>query len=187
MLSQKLVDKAIEQGIIKLPEHDRLLIQATNITKRSRVPEQALLMSIKDHFSEKEVKLLAKLKKMQVEGQYSGIIFTGTDNILPKFQALCGALLRNFIDGVVLTTSEILKDRDLAETCGILLIPDLYREILGAGQASWKADNLKLVSVIDNRRLKGMLTIIHVDNLQGATAVFGETFIQMLTESYVIL
>jgi hypothetical protein len=188
MLSEEKIKQAVDAGIIDPIIHDRVLANSSGLTVRAKIPEGALLYSLKDYCNPEEIKTLLKIKELQDAGGCGGFIYVKEPNVVKKFQALCGFLIRNFVDGVIMPAHETIQDKsEVASECGVLLIPDLYREVLGAGQSAWKADNAKIVALIDNRRLKGKLTIIHIDNWAGVQNTFGTAFAEMLQENYIEL
>lgn len=186
MLAQEEVQEAIEGGILDPIKHERIIGNIDKLAARSRMPQQALVTSLKGLWNKAQIEKLVKLRKMCGQGKGTGFYCIGQSDAIDKFQALCGFLLRNFMDGVMIPAHEVIlkTNQEVVKDCQVLLIPDLYREASGAGSAAWKADVLKLISVIDSRRMLGKVTIIHIDNMVGVKESFGEIFAKTLENNF---
>ena len=186
MLAQVEVDEAVESGLLDPVKHSRIIGNIDVLAKRSRMPQQAVLVSLKDKWTKAQIKNLMKLRKLCGKGEGRGMYLVNDSEAVNKFQAVCGFLLRNFMDGVMIPAHEVIlaKNREVVKDCQVLLIPDLYREASGAGNAAWKADVVKLISVIDTRRMLGKVTIIHIDNMVGLKQEMGEMFAKTLEDHF---
>jgi len=185
MLSEIQIEAASDAGVLDPVIHERIIGNIDALAKRSNIPQTMITKSMVGVCTEEEIEYMKKLKKISNLGTYAGFMFVGDPQATKKFQTICGFLLRNFMDGVVMSASEAVDSgKQVALSCQVLLIPDFYRDVEGAGKMAWKADVLKLVSLLEQRRMSGGLTLIQIDTRQGVKESFGPTFLTMLDNNY---
>jgi len=186
MITKEQINEACEAGIIDLVAHDRILHNIDVLCNRAMIPQISILMPLSSWCSEKQIDGLVKIRKIIHKAEYSGFIFTGDKDVIKKFQVICGFLLRNFIDGVVMSAGVAIADGYVvARGCQVLLIPDLYKDVSGAGEPMWKTDILKIIALIETRRMNGQLTLVHVDSIAGVVGSFGVLFSNTLKSNFI--
>ena len=88
MLAQIQIDEAVEHGVLTLPKHDRIIGNIDVLAKRSRMPQQAVLTSLKDNWTATQIKKLVKLRKMCGLEKGTGLYLVNDKSAIDKFDKM---------------------------------------------------------------------------------------------------
>lgn len=156
---------AYKSGVLKPDVHDRLVADIDRIAQIARVPKKMIWTPLSENAGSEEVAYVTGFRRMSSADKSAGLVYTGPSSPLTRMQAMCGALVRNFIDARVMTLQEVLGELKFggAIDCTCLLIPNFYegKELSKfiSNQAS------EITSMILARHTAGLQTVLYISSL----------------------
>lgn len=174
------MDIVMEQpvSILDPARHARLLADIDHICSVARVPRLYVETSMKQHCDAAEIEYVVNFRLYRTS--MAGLVIAEQVNPDTRCMAICGALVRNFIDARVYSVTDVLEavqGQDVPEPT-VMIIPNLYVPSL----PKWKSSLLYDVLL---RRLAGSLpTVVAVESMMALRKDYGETFFQHLTGHY---
>jgi len=96
---------------------------------------------------------------------------------------MAAALVRNFIDGMVVTLADLVpeKDRPVVNPT-VLLVPNFYTSSEGKPLTSWQLQEIQ--SVLTRRIVECRQTILYVSDLKMMKLHYGEAIAALLQNNY---
>ena len=130
----------------------------------------------------KEIAWVKNYRKVRED--FSGVIFEGTKNTEARMSAICGALIRNFIDARFVSLNNLLSKSDFDhEDATVLLVPNLY--VLTHGGKPLTAWQIQHVyDLLLSRMTTGKQTLLYVENLESLGNDYGSVFQEHLSNNY---
>ena len=194
MINKAKLQKAYDAGVLNESAHKRLIQGIKGFSLNANIPEDQITKSINDVLTKKECEVISKLKRYIAGDTYDGITIIDNQGLITKFQHICGFLLRNFTDGLVLTVTELLRSNDpdrinwnRAKDCDVLLIPDFAISNTGKGSDLWAADVRDIMALLDIRKGKNRFTFLGTDNLQNIESRYGSHIGSAVTTTYICI
>lgn len=130
------------------------------------------------------------VKKYNTEkGEHSGLMFHGGTDVQTRMMALCGALVRNFIDARLVTLASVVPLKESREATvdamepTVLLIPNLHVKTHGGKPlAAWQIQIL--YDALISRMTLGKQTVVFVESMEGLGLDYGMLFRELLETHY---
>ena len=115
-------------GILNEEHHGRLIKALDEISFTAGIPPAYIENTIRDYTDGKEIDWITNYSTNKTK--YSGLVFLGVKKPEIRIMALCGALIRLFIDARVLSLGSLVPLKDGQTTSdatepSVLLIPNL--------------------------------------------------------------
>jgi hypothetical protein len=161
--------------------HERLVKDLARRCEAANILPEFVRRSAKPFLTAPELGWLQKYLQHPKEGR--GLVLTGHHTVPPdiKFQAIAGALIRNFIDARVIPVHPLLsfvQDDELPDPT-VLLIPNLYLVSQSKSFPDWMLHHLH--DLLIQRRCSGKPTVVYVENLTKMEQAFGRVIAQQVT------
>lgn len=166
-------------GILDAEVHKNLIQGITSVTTRSNVPEHYIINSMKGNTTEKDMAWVMGFPRVSQSGK-SGYLVQG-ESIETRCLYIGGALIRNYIDAVVMPLSAMLDGDPIDPT--VLIIPNFYSD-LGETKAppSWKIQIM--YDFLIQRITSGKQTVLGVSNVKSMTASYGNLLSSHIQATY---
>lgn len=164
--------------------HQRLIADMAHVCATANVSEAVVRQSAKPYLNKVELEWVTSFPEYRSKG--IGLVITGLHSIAPetKIMAICGALLRNFIDARVMSLNSVIKSAEAGSPPDptVLLIPNLYAATKTAALPSWKMQIL--YDVLLRRRAMSRPTVAYIENLEEFGTEHGALMAQHFTDHY---
>lgn len=170
-------------SILDSKVHARLIADLDSIAAKARIPVHYIHTSCKDYLSADEKAWFAHLHG-HVEHDVYGLVLSTKPNGHPvevKLFAMCGWLLRNFIDARVITMDALIGEDEPPDPT-VLLVPNFYTPSSGNPFAGWQLQ--KLHSYLFGRMSQGRLSVICVEDFKMVEKCYGKAIHQLLESHY---
>lgn len=187
-MDESVIQSAIKSGLINRSHHAPLLRDAGRLTREAGIPERALYLSMVSLCSKDELEYVRHLPQMANQGVY-GLMVEGLNPVRPilsRFNAMAGALLRNYINARVAPLTDVLAALKTGEMeqYSVLLIPDLY---LGQQErhavAPWQT--VMLLGLLYNRQAANRQTVVYVESLPAMGEAYSVQLQQHLQQYFI--
>lgn len=181
--------KADPKPVIDPVRHERLLADLDGVLARAHIPKAALFESAAGVCTETELYWLTEYRRNAEIPR--GFVLVGQpkpDKPAPekKMMAICGALLRNYVDAQVLSLNSVLEAMDSdPPDCTVLLIPNLYLKQGGKTLPSWQMQ--RVYDLLLARLTSSQITCCYVESLEGLAADYGANLSSHLRDQYMVL
>lgn len=175
----------LESSILDSYDHGPLIADIERVCEVANVPERYLHQGISRHCGKQEKDWVKQFHTNR--SHYAGLLLNGNGNPEARCFAICGALLRNFIDARVLSLNMLLsavQQRECPDPT-VMIIPNLFIGGAGKSLGAWQirvAHDL-LISRFAVRKP----TVLYVDNLDFAAITLGDVFYEFLRTHYKIV
>jgi hypothetical protein len=177
------------KAVIDPVRHERLLADLEGVLARAHIPKAALFESATGVLNEAE---LYWLTEYRVNAQIPrGFVLVGqpkpeSPGPEKKMMAICGALLRNYVDAQVLSLNSVLESLDAdPPDCTVLLIPNLYLKQGGKTLPSWQMQ--RVYDLLLSRLTSSRITCCYVESLDALGADYGHNLASHLRDQYMVL
>jgi hypothetical protein len=160
--------------------HNRLIADRLHICDVAGIQGRYLDESMVNYCSEQELDWVNNFRAHKADGN-SGMLMVGLDKPHIRCQAICGALLRNFIDARVTTFKTLIdmyENGQDAISADVILIPNLY--VAGGLKAIAPWDLQSMYDLLLARSVNSKQTVAYVESLAGISSVFGNPFSEFL-------
>ncbi len=158
--------------------HRRLVEDSAYYATLAGIREAWLWQPLESHVSANELKWVISYRTLDKKGK-RGLVYLGrADRAATHMQAICGALVRNFVDARVRGFEEVLASGpgNSPLTCSVLLIPDLC---VGKDKpVAWAVNTMTRILI--RRDSLGLQTLLYGYDRTTLRAAFGATFADML-------
>lgn len=164
--------------------HSRLIADLQSVCETANVPSQYVEESAVPYVSKGVLQWLKDFPVHRKAGR--GLLLTGVQPIAPEKQmlAICGALLRNFIDARVMLLHRLIDDAKEGHSANpsVLLIPNLHLKTVGKALPDWQVQYV--YDLLLSRRVQGKLTCAYVEDLKSLEAIYGAAFSRHLQDNF---
>jgi hypothetical protein len=180
------MELAMDLGILDPVEHARLLLDIDNIRDTANIPMEYLTRSMTNYCAQPDVDWVRGFKQHNTAGIH-GLVMVGSKDADSRMMAMCGALLRNFIDARVipLNTLMALQKDDSAPMPTALFIPNLYLDSFGKSLSSWQVQTI--YDLLLQRLGSGKQTILYIESLDGFRNLYGQVALDHLEKHYTMV
>lgn len=159
------MNEAYESGVLNKDVHERLVLDIDRIAQIARVPKKMIWTPLSKNAGPQEIAYVTGFKRLANAEKSAGLLYTGKTSPLTRMQAVCGALVRNFIDARVMTLQEVLAEIKFGGEidCTCLLIPNFYE---GKDMSKYLGSQASdITSMILSRHTQGMQTVLYVSSM----------------------
>lgn len=172
-------------GILDMVEHNRLIADMEHVCTVANVPDKFVRSSMTDWCGPEEIDWVRNYRKYRLEK--SGLIITGANAPSNRCMAICGALIRNFIDARLTSPTALLdaaKKEDIPDPT-VMIIQNMFMDSNGRTFASWQVQ--VLFDILVSRMTGNKQTVMYVESLQALGTVYGPVFHDLLKSNYKII
>lgn len=171
-----------EGSPLKREAHERLIIDRAYYCRLAGIQEHWLWQPLSATASTRELRWI-KRYRFHANAGIQGLIYIGSAaEASVRMQALCGALVRNFVDARIRTLDEVLErtksdmpDRDAS----VLMLPTFCSEagevVDWRKQAAW--------SLLSDRERAGKLTVLFASSLEAVKLCYGSAIWEILSSN----
>jgi hypothetical protein len=172
-------------SILNPQAHKRLIADLDHVCQTANVPATFVHRSMKGLVSDAEIDWVKNFNTHRNNG-VAGICLVGTPNSETRIMAICGALIRNFIDARImpLNTLLALQEKDVLPEPTVLLVPNLFLRSSGKsmGIPPWKIQ--VIYDVLLQRFTSGKPTVLYVEEMDGMASAYGQVFADHINSHY---
>lgn len=168
-------------------EHSRLIADLEGICTTANVQQIYVHQSMSKFCSPTEIKWVADFRENRAMG-VGGLLLTGV--LGERYQAIAGALLRNFIDARVVSVNQLVaasnsNGKHVVEIPDptVLVIPNLFVSSYGKAMTSWQIQ--ALYDILLGRLTSNRPTVAYIESVAGLSEAFGVVFAEHLTTHFV--
>lgn len=175
------------KSVLDEVRHARLLADIDHVCQVANVPKMFLHTSMKDHCSATEIDWVVNFRLYR--DSKAGLVLDGLDNPDSRSMAICGALLRNFIDARVMllnTLLQAIKEGNPPDAT-VLVIPNLYvstMSTVGNALPAWELQ--KVFDYLMARFAANRPTVVAVESMAGLQKSYGLSLAQHLKSHYML-
>ena len=174
-------------SILDPVEHSRLLADLDGVCATANVQQIYVHQSMAEFCNQTEIKWVADFRENRAKG-IGGLLLTGT--LGERYQAIAGALLRNFIDARVVSVNQLVaasnnqgKNSVEIPDPTVLVIPNLFVSSHGKAMTSWQIQ--ALYDILLGRLTSNRPTVAYIESVVGLSEAFGVVFAEHLTTHFV--
>jgi hypothetical protein len=166
--------------------HQRLLADIEHVCSTANVPQQYVHQSMKGIASAEEIAWVQRFHVHRREGM-AGLALLGVKNPETRMMAICGALIRNFIDAriIPLNTMLAMQEKNLMPDPTCLLVPNMFLASAGKSIPAWKVQIA--YDVLLNRFTMNKPTIMYVESLNDLANAYGKVFSDHIESHYKLI
>lgn len=166
-------------GILDAEVHKNLIQGIGGVVSRANVPEHYIITSMQGNTTDKDMTWVKGFPRVSQSGK-SGYLVQG-DNVETRCMYIAGALLRNYIDAVVMPLSSMLEGDPIDPT--VLIIPNFYSD-LGEIKAppTWKIQ--QMYDFLIHRITSGKQTVLGVSSVKSMTSTYGNLLSSHIQATY---
>lgn len=175
-------------GALTPERHERLVADLEGYAADAGIKPNFIYQTLPDYIKTRERNYLKGFRTTMHEGTTGGLYYTGVfkaPSIQDRMAAMAGCLVRNFIRARVVSLGDVIDSiaaKDPIEgTC--LLIPNFYYgqqdlPVLAKWQVALMYDFLL------SRQLRGLQTILYVNDIGKLSKEFGTGFAELIQGSF---
>ena len=161
-------------------EHARIMANFEQVCSVAGLQAKYMYESMKLYCDTGEVDWVRTFWQTKAQG-LPGLVLVGVAKPDARCQAICAALIRNYIDARVIPLNTVLdmcKDGDLVNPT-VLIIPNLFVEFVGKNIPAWKTQIL--YDLLLHRSVHNKPSVVYVQSIEGLTKSYGQPFSDFLT------
>lgn len=157
--------------------HEELYRDRAYYSRLAGISEAWLWQPLSASVGPNEVKYVSRIRTAAESGSY-GILYTG---VSPgdRLDAICGALVRNFIDARIRPLERVLKDPESAH-CTVLIVPDLC---VGPGEPP-QFVRAAVTSLLFDRLRVRQQTLVYATSPADVKSAYGPAALTHLSEHF---
>jgi hypothetical protein len=163
-------------------EHKRIISDMEHVLTTANLPEKYLHESMIPHCHSTEVNWVRNFRAFRKT--HAGLIIIGGDDPETRCHAICGALIRNFIDARIITLNTVIENMDTGDIPNptVLIMPNLFVEMHGKGLTSWQTQGM--YDVFLARYSSRRPSIMYVQSMEKLEKAYGSVFAGHLNTHY---
>jgi hypothetical protein len=171
-----------EDSVLDAVRHSRLIQDLDHVCSVANVPRSFVHRSMKLFCDADEIDYVVNFRLYREHK--AGLVMVNKTNPDTRCMAICGALVRNFIDARVIplnTLLDMIEAKDVPEPT-VMIIPNLFVSQVGKALPAWKIQavyDLLLTRFTQNRP-----TVVAVESMTGLQSAYGLAFAQHLQAHY---
>lgn len=168
-------------SILDVEKHSRLIQEIDAVAARANIPVHLIHQSSIPYLTSVEADWLKTVKAHHLENKF-GLVIKGqvSVSVQIKFMAMAAVLVRNFIDGMVITLADLIGPEVPSPT--VLLIPNFYTTSEGKPLTSWQLQEIQ--SVLTRRIVECKQTVLYVSDVKMMKQHYGEAIATLLQNNY---
>lgn len=172
-----------DSGVLDRDVHVPLVRDLDRLAMQAGIHPRWVCESMKDHVGPPEVQWAVKFRK---PGAGRGLVYLGSfapeagAPVVDRCSALCGMLMRNFIDARVRTPGDIV-DEPGARAWSCLLLPNFCPE--GVELAPWKRQAVG--EVVTARAGDRLQTVLYAPDFDAIETVYGRSLRELVARTFV--
>lgn len=161
--------------------HSRLLQDIDNVANRAGIPVHMIHKSSAEYLTTVEIEYLSEIKEQHLNDKF-GMVVGGkvTGSIQLKFMAMAAMMVRNYIDGAVLTLADVLAHGSINPQ--VLFVPNFYTTTEGKPLTGWQIQELQ--STLTRRMVEAKQTVVYVSDMHMMKMHYGEAIESLLVNNY---
>lgn len=165
--------------------HGRLIADMDHLCQVAGVPAHYVHQSAKSFCADSEIEWVRHFHKLRATR--AGLVLVGKENADSRCLAICGALMRAFIDARVRALNTILNDADTGDQYDstVLLVPNAFVNSVGKSLPAWKTQ--QFYDVLLRRMAQNKPTVLAVESMEGLAQAYGGTFANHLKSHYEVV
>lgn len=179
---------AVQNSILDKDRHKRLIEDMPHVCATANVPQHFVHQSMKGVATESDIDWVVNFNAYRSKG-LAGLALVGVKSPETRMMAICGALLRNFIDARVLPLNTLLAlhEKGVLADPTVMFIPNLYlRSATGSqGLPQWKVHTI--YDILLNRFSSGKTTVVFAEDMDALGMAYGQVFKEHLTQNYKVV
>lgn len=167
-------------------EHHRLIADIEGVCSTANVQQIYVRQSMSKFCTPTEVQWVGNFRENRAKG-LGGLLLTGV--LGDRYQAITGALIRNFIDARVVSVNQLVaasnsQGKNAVEIPDptVLVIPNLFVSSHGKAMTSWQIQSL--YDILLGRLTANRPTVAYVESLAGVADAYGVVFAEHLTTHF---
>lgn len=168
-------------------EHQRLLADLENVCEVANVPRTYVHQSMAQHCGAAEIEWVRNFRQNRIDG-VGGLCLTGP-NGETRAMAICGALLRNFIDARIVSVNQLIaagvtgnsKPVEIPDP-SVLIVPNLYVSTHGKAMTSWQIQSL--YDTFLGRLTANRPSVVYIESMSGLADAYGAVFAEHLIKHF---
>lgn len=169
------------ESVLDKNYHARLIEDIDSVSARAGVPVHLIHQSSKLQLTKPEADYLSHIKENHLNNKYGLVIYGGINGSIElKFMSMCAVLLRNYIDGSVMTLADVIQSKGFSPQ--VLLIPNFYTTTEGKPLSSWQIQELQ--SILTKRMVEAKQTIVYVADMHMMLKHYGQAVNDLLVNNY---
>jgi hypothetical protein len=176
-----------ENSILDPERHAAILRNKDMILRVANLNEKYLHQSMKNGVSTQSEIDWVKNFNIHRKNNVAGLAMVGVENASEKQMEMCGALLRYFIDGRVMTLTNVLghlEDGNMPEPSA-LFIPNFFVKMPGGSplpgfKLGW------LYDLLLDRHIANKPTCLYIESMAGMTDAYGSAMADLIKGQYLI-
>lgn len=184
-----VVDKVLAQypeefgaGVLNPEVHADLVVELDNVCEIAGVRRKHVINSMKGICSAEEMEWVRRFPQHR-ENECAGLAYVGASQIQERMSALCGALVRNFIDARIVTVQSLIDMKDPPPDPTVLIVPNFFIGKSGGGDlATWHTT--ALLGVLIQRLNHSRLTVVGISDMNAMALQYGHTFREIIEAYY---
>lgn len=173
-----------ESGVLRREVHQPLVRDLERLCLQAGISPDWVCRSLKGHVGEAELDWVRRFRKWRTR---RGLAYIGpyapegaSEDVGDRMAALCGALVRNFIDARVRSTEEALEE-DHARFWTCLLLPSFCTE----GDSVLRRDQRRSIAdLVLTRSMAGLQTVVYAPSYAAIAANYGDTVRQVVERRF---
>jgi hypothetical protein len=169
-------------GILDKDHHARIIQDVTGVCETANIQVRYLTTSMVPYCTADDVLWVKNFwHRKQRPAGWPGIVYIGVPSAPTRFNAICGALLRNYLDARVLPFNILLDSYENGAVLNphVLLMPNAYLTASGKAIPSYRSQ--LLLEILMTRAAQDRPSILYVESLVGLRTVYGAPFADLLT------
>lgn len=174
-----------EKSMLDRVAHERIYANFDSICATAGLQGKYLHQSMSTYCGSTEYQWVLEYKKNRKQG-IGGLVLDGVSRPDARCQAICAALVRNFIDARVIPLNTLLEAKDSGDVPNpsVLLIPNLFVQAVNKSLPAWKVQilyDVLLQRLVDNTRP----TVMYIESFMGLANFYGKPFSDFLQENFI--
>ena len=169
------------QSILDPVAHARLIRELLEVLRVANVPPQFVHSSAKSYCSETELDWLTNFHE-QREAGVAGLAMIGVEAPENRCMAICGALLRNFVDARLVPLNVLIDDPQAGMSASVLVIPNFYMRTYGKAIPAWKVQ--PIYDVLLARMTAVKPSVLFIESLKDMEAQWGPGMASLIKNHY---
>lgn len=173
---------AVVESLLDPVRHARLIQDLDHVCTVANVPKSFVHRSMKSYCDADEIDYVVNFRIYRQS--YAGMVIIGKSNPDTRCMAICGALVRNFIDARVVPLNTLLDSMEssVVPDPTVLIVPNLFVQQVGKALPAWKIQ--QVYDLLLSRFTSNKPTVVAVESLAGLQQSYGLAFAQHLQSNY---
>ena len=176
-------------GVLDPEEHERMVADIARIARDANIRPEWIWARIEKHCTPGEIEWVRRFPFHCREGR-AGLCLVGKHpepGIEDRMSAIAGALVRNFVRARLMTAHQVIEAADDGQPPEIscLLVPNFFPGKTEGALPAWRL--ALLLDALLHRQLRGLQTVLYVNDLAALGKAYGMALRQHLEAHYQLL